>query len=60
MNDPYVNKRCPRCGSEHIDRDEVDIGVGVQYGPYGCYECGWTEGVTYTPPLDDDNPEVNG
>ena len=37
-------KECPNCGSDHIDRDEVDIGVGTQYGPWGCSDCGWTEG----------------
>lgn len=34
--------KCPKCGSE-CDRDEVDIGVGVIYGPYGCFECYWSE-----------------
>ncbi len=34
---------CPTCGSECI-RDEVDIGVGVQYGPLICTECGWAQG----------------
>lgn len=37
--------KCPECGAP-CDRDEVDIGVGVQCGPWGCYDCGWTEGVT--------------
>lgn len=36
---------CPKCGSAHVDRDEVDIGVGTQCGPWGCYDCGWTEGA---------------
>lgn len=35
---------CPNCGSDHIDRDAIDIGVGTQYGPWGCFDCGWTEG----------------
>lgn len=35
---------CPQCGSLNVDRDEVDIGVGVHCGPWGCFDCGWTEG----------------
>lgn len=34
---------CPQCGNP-CDRDEVDIGVGIQYGPGSCQECGWVEG----------------
>ena len=34
--------KCKKCGAECI-RDEVDIGVGVQYGPWGCPECGWSQ-----------------
>ena len=26
--------KCPKCGAE-CDRDEVDIGVGIQIGPWG-------------------------
>lgn len=37
---------CPRCGGECI-RDEVDVGVGVITGPYGCIECGWSEDPYY-------------
>jgi hypothetical protein len=42
-------KLCPVCSSP-CDRDEVDIGVGVQYGPWHCsnVECGWTDA-----PVDD-------
>lgn len=32
---------CPLCNAE-CDRDSVDVGVGVIYGPYGC-ACGWSE-----------------
>jgi primosomal protein N' len=31
---------CPDCG-EPLDYDEVDIGVGMQRGNYGCPNCGW-------------------
>lgn len=31
--------RCPFCGSTDITRDEVDIGVGIEYGPAGCESC---------------------
>jgi hypothetical protein len=33
---------CPEC-DEECDRDSVDIDVGIQYGPWGCYGCGWSE-----------------
>lgn len=36
--------QCPNCESDHIDRDEIDIGVGIQYGPWRCDDCGWVEG----------------
>lgn len=36
---------CPNCGSE-CSRDQVDVGVGVIYGPWGCY-CGWSESCEY-------------
>lgn len=34
--------KCPNC-EEDCDRDEVDIGVGIQYGPWRCLTCGWSE-----------------
>ena len=37
---------CPKCKND-CDRDEVDVGVGVIYGPYGCYHCGWSEDPYY-------------
>ena len=43
---------CPNCGSDHVDRDEVDIGVGTQCGPYGCFDCGWVEGQDGPQPLE--------
>lgn len=36
---------CPNCGSE-CWRDEVDVGVGIIYGPWGC-PCGWSEWDRY-------------
>lgn len=33
--------RCPRCGEE-LYRHEVDIGIGTEYGPWGCNDCGWS------------------
>ena len=38
-------KNCENCGYECY-RDEVDIGVGVIYGPWGC-SCGWSEWDEY-------------
>ena len=58
---------CPRCGGE-CERDEADIGVGTQYGPWRCPDCGWGSTVDDADPalriandddvgvLDDDNP----
>ncbi len=37
---------CPKCGEE-CHRDEVDVGVGVIHGPYGCPGCGWSEDDEY-------------
>lgn len=37
-----TGSKCPECGEE-LDRIEVDIGVGIQYGPAQCYHCGWSE-----------------
>jgi hypothetical protein len=36
---------CPRCGRD-CGRDEADVGVGVIYGPWGCF-CGWSETADY-------------
>lgn len=36
---------CPNCG-EDCDRDEVDVGIGVMRGPWGCF-CGWSEDSKY-------------
>ena len=32
---------CPKCGEECV-QIEVDIGVGIMYGPPHCDNCGWT------------------
>jgi hypothetical protein len=42
MSDPS----CPEC-NEDLDRIEVDIGVGIEYGPYGCPSCGWSADTVY-------------
>lgn len=39
-------KKCPHCGM-FVFRDEVDVGVGVIHGPYGCGQCGWSEYEEY-------------
>ena len=51
---------CPKCG-EDCARDEVDVGVGVIYGPWGC-PCGWSEDSDYDrsdgpSPAQRENPE---
>lgn len=38
--------KCPKCNTE-CDRDEVDVGVGVITGPYGCPNCQWSEYPEY-------------
>lgn len=45
MSDDF---RCPKC-NEPLDYDEVDVGVGVIRGNWGCPECWWT-------PKDDEVP----
>ena len=40
---------CPECGAE-CTRDEVDIGVGVLGGPWGCPDCHWVEQEVYDDP----------
>ena len=37
-----TNRKCPECGGETWC-DEVDIGVGIMYGPLSCSECHWVE-----------------
>jgi hypothetical protein len=47
---------CGKCGSSHVDRVAVDIGVGTQYGPLQCFDCGWSEEdeaeIKYTESID--------
>lgn len=48
---------CPNCQTE-CARDDVDVGVGIIYGPWGCPGCGWSESEEYDlskgrSPLDD-------
>lgn len=38
--------KCPKC-DEHCKRDEVDVGVGILTGPWGCPRCGWSESAEY-------------
>ena len=53
MND---TEPCPDCG-EPLDYDEVDIGVGVQRGNYGCPNCGWVpKALDEEPTLSDGTP----
>jgi Zn-finger nucleic acid-binding protein len=56
---------CPNCNCSDCWRDEVDIGVGVQYGPWHCPECGWYEGHEVDAVIDaerasvEDNPDYD-
>jgi hypothetical protein len=53
-------KNCPKCNSEEIFRDSVDIGVGVLHGPYGCPDCGWSEDSEYDLSEGQDPVDENG
>lgn len=44
--------RCAACGAA-LTQDEVDIGVGIQRGPWYCTECGWSEIESFVPFKDD-------
>lgn len=35
------NGNCPKC-SQPTECQSVDIGIGVQYGPPYCSDCGWS------------------
>jgi hypothetical protein len=57
--------KCPKCGEE-CDREEVDVGVGVLHGPWGCLNCGCSSDSNYDcsaewskdqPRRDPENPE---
>ena len=37
---------CVKCSNE-CSRDEIDVGVGIIYGPWGCGVCGWSDDPYY-------------
>jgi hypothetical protein len=41
-----IARVCPKCGAE-CHRDEVDVGVGIIHGPWGCPDCGWSADAEY-------------
>ena len=43
MSDRPSDRLCPKCSSDDIFLEEVDIGVGIQYGPLHCHACGFDE-----------------
>ena len=56
-----VEFKCEKCG-EDCYRDEVDVEVGIIYGPWGCSVCGWSEHPEYdrsegTSPAQAEDPE---
>jgi len=53
---PLFDTYCPECG-EGVDRESVDVGVGILNGPYGCFECGWCE---WTVPEKSDHYDPHG
>ena len=40
-----AEQACPKC-DEPCERDDVDVGVGIIYGPWGC-GCGWSSDPAY-------------
>ena len=50
--------KCPECGGS-CWRDEVDIGVGTQYGPWRCEECAWYEGHEVDAQIDAEQEEMD-
>lgn len=36
-------KQCPKCKSDNISQDRVDVGVGTIYRPAQCNDCGWSQ-----------------
>lgn len=48
---------CPQCQGECY-RDEVDIGVGIQVGPWRCSECGWYQGHEVDAAIDADRETI--
>lgn len=51
---------CPRCDSPDTFREEVDIGVGIQYGPLHCRSCGFDEQEELDEMFTDRNPNDVG
>lgn len=49
---------CPQCNDD-CWRDEVDIGVGVQCGPWCCQSCGWYEGHEIDALIDAEQEETH-
>lgn len=50
--------KCPNCGCDDLSRDEVDVGIGIICGPYGC-ECGWSESDAYNQLLETRKPRTD-
>ena len=51
--------KCPECGYP-LEADEVDVGVGVIYGNYGCPNCHWTPPLRAPDDYADYNDRVEG
>lgn len=50
--------QCPSCQTE-LERDEVDVGVGVICGPWHCYGCGWSQDSQIEGMIKDDSPQTD-
>lgn len=38
--------KCPKCSTQ-CDHDEIDVGIGTIFGPWGCSGCYWSEDERY-------------
>lgn len=46
---------CPKCKEGELIREEVDIGVGTQYGSWHCDRCDWSEDLEHVALMKDDH-----
>ena len=55
-----TERTCPHCGSTNVWCDEVDVGVGIIYGPLHCDDCHFVEPSAYDEDFDADVEDLFG
>jgi hypothetical protein len=55
-----MTDKCPNCDSTETWRDEVDVGVGIIYGPLHCNDCHYREPSAYDEDFDADCESLFG